>query len=193
VKRTCLVVLCAFLLAGLALAQDSTPKAEIFGGYSHVRADFSVGGVGFGTEGLNGWNASLAGNLNKYFGVVGDFGGTYGTPIKELGIGVDVKNYTFLFGPQFSYRTRRVTPYAHALFGADHISADIPAVAIFTSGFGQSDTAFAFALGGGLDVGLGRVVALRLAQLDYLRTQFFSSHQNNLRFSTGLVLRLGSH
>jgi opacity protein-like surface antigen len=193
VRRTCFVVLCALLLAGLALAQDTTPKAEIFGGYSHVRADFTAGGVSFGTEGLNGWNAALAGNFNKYLGVVADFGGTYGTPIREFGVGVDVKNYTFLFGPQISYRTRRVTPYGHALFGADHIKADIPVASIFTGGFGQSDTSFAFALGGGLDVGLSNVVALRLAQLDYLRTQFFSSHQNNFRFSTGLVLRLGGH
>jgi opacity protein-like surface antigen len=176
--------------AAMAQAQDNAPKAEIFGGYSHVGADFSQ--LGLGTRGLNGWDASLAGNFNRYLGVVADFSGTYGTPFS----GIDVKNYTFMFGPKLSYRTRRVTPFGQALFGGDRISADVPALSgllgtLIGRSFSRSDTSFALALGGGVDVGLTDAFAVRAIQADYLRTNFFNTNQSSYRIAVGLVLRLG--
>ena len=54
-----------------ALAQPKYPAAEVFGGYSYLRAhpeDIN----------LNGWNASVTGNVTDWFGVEGDFSGHYG-------------------------------------------------------------------------------------------------------------------
>jgi hypothetical protein len=58
------------------------------------------------------------------------------------------------------------------------------------------------AFGGGVDIGLTRHVALRAAQIDYLRTQFNTSdalltglssstaaRQNSWRYSAGIVFR----
>jgi opacity protein-like surface antigen len=53
---------------------------------------------------------------------------------------------------------------------------------------GPSNTSFASALGGGLDYRLIKPVALRV-EGDYIHTSFFSTTQNNLRLSFGVVLR----
>jgi hypothetical protein len=76
----------------------------------------------------------------------------------------------------------KVRPFAHALFGAGHIST--------SGGFGlsSSDTSFAYALGGGVDYHLIPLVSWRV-QADLLQTRFFSSTQNNVRISTGIAIR----
>ena len=53
---------------------------------------------------------------------------------------------------------------------------------------GPTNTSFATALGGGLDFRLIRILALRL-EVDYLQTRFYSTTQNNLRLSPGVVVR----
>ena len=47
---------------------------------------------------------------------------------------------------------------------------------------------FATALGGGLDYKIIRLIALRI-QGDYVQTRFFGTTQNNVRLSTGIVVR----
>jgi opacity protein-like surface antigen len=51
-----------------------------------------------------------------------------------------------------------------------------------------SNTSFAYAFGGGLDYRIIRPIALRV-EGDYLRTQFFSTNQNNFRLGVGVVVR----
>ena len=51
-----------------------------------------------------------------------------------------------------------------------------------------TSTSFATAVGGGLDYSLFRVLAWRF-QADYVHTHLFSLPQENVRFSTGIVLR----
>jgi len=59
-------------------------------------------------------------------------------------------------------------------------------------GAGEKDTDRVVALGGGMDFALTSRFAVRVFQVDYLRTSLFSEKQNNLRFSTGLVYQWGS-
>ncbi|MEK7831876.1 MAG: hypothetical protein AAB401_12360, partial [Acidobacteriota bacterium] len=54
------------------------------------------------------------------------------------------------------------------------------------------DSAFAMAIGGGLDAKVHDNLAIRLFQTDYVLTRFNDDSQHNFRLSTGLVLRLGS-
>ncbi len=146
----------------------------MFGGYQYTR--ISPGG-GISGENFNGWNAAVTGNVNRWLGVTGDFSGAY----KDIS-GVSVKQHTFLVGPTIaSHSSDKFTPFVHALFGGAHASG---------SGFGgsSSDTAFAMALGGGVDMGV-RNFAIRLGQFDYLLTRFGGTSQNNFRYSAGIVFQ----
>jgi peptidoglycan-associated lipoprotein len=58
----------------------------------------------------------------------------------------------------------------------------------------NAGAAFAASLGGGLDLRASRRFSFRLIEADYLLTTFdngTNDHQNNLRISTGVVLRFG--
>jgi hypothetical protein len=165
-----LVSLCS--LASFAQEGGNTPKAEIFGGYQYTRFD---GGVN-----ANGWNTSLTGNLNNWFGIAADFSGAYKTQN-----GVSFNNYTYTFGPVISYRhNEKLTPFAHFLAGGNHASASI-------SGVGSgSDNGFAMMFGGGLDVKASQHLALRAVQFDWLGLHSNgASDNNNMRISTGILFR----
>ena len=179
--RKLLWVLGLFLLVSAPTMAQDAPRVEIFGGYSYLRADRGDNGIN-----LNGWNAAVAGNINKWFGVVGDFSGHYGSIDLAPTVKLDVNSHLFLAGPRFSCRKHeRVTPFAHVLLGGarDEFSAQ---------GLSESSIAFAAAMGGGLDVKVSDRVALRLFQADYVLTRFNDDSQHNFRLSTGLVIRLGN-
>jgi hypothetical protein len=159
-------------LAAFAQEGGNTPKAEIFGGYQYTRFD---GGVN-----ANGWNTSLTGNLNNWFGIAADFSGAYKTQN-----GVSFNNYTYTFGPVISYRHNdKFTPFAHFLAGGNHASASI-------SGVGSgSDNGFAMMFGGGLDLKASQHLALRAVQFDWLSLHSNgASDNNNMRISTGILFR----
>src|SRR5262249_43978951 len=176
-------------------SNDAThPAVDLFGGYSFVRFKTNTAGV---KEDFNwhGLEASLAGNVNRWFSLVGDFG--FYT-IKELPRNASGSAYTYLFGPQFSKRGERFTPFVHALFGAARL-ANIQVTppsgsAFFNRSF--SLNSFATALGGGLDINFNKHISVRIAQADYLLTKFTDggdNKQNNLRASAGLVLHFGGN
>jgi opacity protein-like surface antigen len=92
-------------------------------------------------------------------------------------------------GAQF-YIWTTATPFIYALFGATHLTADNIDLGHF------SDTAFPYALGGGIDYKIARNVAFRAIQADYYATRFSanslagtSNTQNHFRVSTGLVFK----
>ena len=164
-------------LSVTSFAQTDYTKGEVFGGYQYTRINI---GNGVSGENFNGWNAAAQYNWSKAFGVKADFSGAY----KNVS-GVSLRQHTFLFGPVVSARSEKATFFAHALFGGARATADTG-----SSFFGSaSDTAFAMALGGGLDYNLNKNFAVRVGQFDYLPTRFGGDTQNNFRYSTGIVLR----
>ncbi|HMC30866.1 MAG TPA: OmpA family protein [Candidatus Angelobacter sp.] len=176
-------------------SSETHPAADLFVGYSFVRFSTNTGGVKetFNWHGLTG---SIAGNVNRWFSLVGDFG-VY--RIKDVPPNVSGSAYTFLFGPRFSKRGERWTPFVHALFGAARLS-DITVTpppttsAFFNRSF--SANSFATALGGGVDVDFNKHIGIRLFQAEYLLTKFIDggdNKQNNLRASAGLVLHFGGN
>jgi opacity protein-like surface antigen len=168
-----------FFIAGPVCAQDY-PKAEISGDYMYIRVN-----PGGGASGINchGGAGSIAGNLNDWFGVVGEFGGCR---VSGLPSGVSSHAFTYLFGPRVSYRnTSRLTPYAQVLFGGERATASV-------SGVGSgSNNAFAMSLGGGADYSVNEHIAIRVIQAEYLYTRFAGTHQNNARIEAGIVFRFG--
>lgn len=174
--RKLTLLLAILTLGSLFATAQSASKFDVFGGYSYFNGSTS------GTTGrysLNGWNAQGTYNLNHWLGATADFGGYYGSPFS-----LSTNDYSFLFGPTVSLRTPRFTPYVHALFGVDRAHQSL-------LGGSVTDSAFAMAVGGGLDVPVKGRLSVRAAQVDWLRTDHFSTSQNNLRVSTGLVFRFG--
>jgi len=172
-RKSLAVVAVIALFAIPMLAQDH-PKADIFGGYQYTRINPGGGASG---ENFNGWNAAVTGWVNNYLGVTGDFSGAY----KSIG-GTAIRQYTFMFGPTIaSHANEKFTPFAHVLLGGAHCTTDAGAC------FATSNTAFALAFGGGLDVNVGHNVGVRVGQFDYLMTKFASDTQNDFRFSAGIV------
>jgi outer membrane protein with beta-barrel domain len=170
-----LVLSCA--LSSVAVAQ--VPKGNLFVGYSYGNVDLNHNN----RSNLNGWEGSLEGKFLPWVGIVADINGLYGTnnfPSSTQIFNVDAKEYNYLFGPRVSVSVGKIRPFAHALFGAGHVS-------VSTTGYSASDTAFAEALGGGFDYKLVPLISWRF-QGDYLQTRFFGNTQNNGRFSTGIVL-----
>ncbi len=166
-------LLALVVLAALQAPAQANSQFDIFGGYSLLH--FSPGS-GLPGANTNGWEAQATGNLSQYVGVTADFDGHYGDIF-----GVGGHGYNFLFGPTFSYRSDKFTAFAHALFGGSHVGAR-----------GSSDTAFAWAVGGGVDWNWTKRLAIRLGQFDYLPTYFGCTTQNNIRYSAGVVFRVGT-
>jgi hypothetical protein len=179
---------------------DSYPAVDLFVGYSFVRFSTNtfVNSTTTSKETFNwhGLTGALAGNVNRWFSLVGDFGAYR---IKDLPPSITGSAYTYLFGPQFSHRGQHWTPFVHALFGAAtladiQVSTTPSPSAFFNRSF--SANSFATALGGGVDVNFNKHIGARLFQAEYLMTRFTDGNnnkQNNLRAAAGLVLHFGGN
>ena len=176
-KKVPYAVCLSLLLCLPILAQNEAPRTEIFGGYSH-----NIGNA-------QGWNASVAVNPNGWFGVVSDFSGLTQKD-SEQGVEGRVRANTYLFGPQFSYRAKRVKPFARMLFGVTNIKASATGV---NESVEFSDTGFSYGAGFGLDIRLNTVVSIRAFQADYIHTRFQEEGQHNGRLSFGIVLSFGGN
>jgi hypothetical protein len=164
-------------LLSLPLMAQNYPKAEIFGGYQYLRVnDVFSSGYGFNA---NGWAASLTGNVNQWLGVTGDFGGAY----KSVS-GADLHIYTYSGGPVVNLNhSGVVNPFVHALFGGARAGGS-------ATGVGSGGTnGFTMMYGGGADVKMNRMLALR-GQVDWQYFRFSGvTFSKNVRVSTGIVLR----
>ena len=162
-----------------AMAQlDNSPKFEAGGGFNYRN---------YGTqfqENTNeiGWFATADYNINKWLGVDADFDGSYAHPFH-----VDTRQYTFLFGPQiYPIGHHKITPFAHALFGGSHFNFP---------DFSFSDTAFAFALGAGVDWSVTHHIALRVGEIDYEQERNFGGGssgnpiQHSFKARVGVIFR----
>ena len=169
--RKMIWLVCLVVLAGLpAFAQDA-PSVEIFGGASLFHAD----GAPSGRSLFGGWQASFTKNLDSSFGFKADLGGQYRSIF-----GLRASAYEFLFGPQFTFRGKRKTGFVHLLTGAE------------TARYaGASSTAFAFGFGGGVDLELGKQVAFRALQFDYIPNRYRGIWTHDIRMGAGIVLKLG--
>ncbi len=205
-RKSVAVLVMLFAVAAFATAQEEAPKVDIFAGYSMFHFDdrgleddlnAAFPGCCSFTKVMHGWEGSAQFNLNKTFGIVADFSGHYGTPIEIIGgNSVDATMYNVLFGPQVNYRSRRVNAYAHTLLGFNRVKVESIPAPVNNPEFTESG--FAWAIGGGFDVNVTKSVGVRLGQFDYiLTTHDFGlpgsvGHQNNLRYSAGIVFRLGN-
>lgn len=182
-----LIVISLLTFATVAAAQ--VPHANVFFGYSYYHTDLSS----IDSANTNGWEASVEGKVIPFLGFVADVDTHYGSqnfptlcaqpltgPIITCApLNASFTEHNFLFGPRLSVSVSKFRPFAEALFGGAHVSLNNSE---------GSDTSFATAVGDGLDYKIIPLIAWRF-QGDYVQTRFFDATENNVRISTGLVLR----
>lgn len=210
-RKNTILVAAILLLAATAFSQEF-PKAEVGFDYSYARyapsAPYSKG------HSLNGGGGTATYNINSYLGIKMDLQG-YGsnhtgftippTALFPGGVTGNVQGnlFTYLFGPQIKVRTPKFEPFGQLLFGGAHTN-------VYGNAFTQlcqpivggcavskrpAADAFAMAFGGGIDIPITKVIAIRPAEIDYLLTRFsnpFSgtNNQNNFRYQAGIIFNL---
>jgi outer membrane protein OmpA-like peptidoglycan-associated protein/opacity protein-like surface antigen len=193
---------------------DSTPKLELFLGYSYWRA------IPYSTENriesMNGGSTSLAYNFSRHWGLVGDFAGFRVNSLQFTNEGpgyspsrvVDAESnvFTVMFGPRLSFRNHgKFTPFLQVLGGvahADELTLNNCTAPVFACTPLPRETVFTMTAGGGLDYRLNHRIALRLFQAEFLATHFQNPNsvyivdkewQSNMRLSAGIVFRFGGN
>jgi hypothetical protein len=178
-----IILLLGFFGIALPLkAQNDASKLEAYGGYDYVHFNINSNVSGFPppeSVNLNGGSGQVEYNVNNSIGIVGDFGGYYGSASGGAG-----GAFSYLFGPRLNFRRDRVTPFAHVLAGGF----------LSTSGIGQNgpQNHFALAAGGGVDFKVSQVVSIRPVQAEYFLTTIpdgLNNRQNSFRLSVGVVFR----
>ncbi len=174
-----------------SVAGQEVPAGEVSLGYSYVHSNIVASSHGVNMQGGSG---AFSFNVNKWFGVVGDFGGYHQGNVR--GTGFDVTVVTYLFGPRFSWRTNSpLTPFAQVLLGGGHAGGSLYTSSLAT-GLAPlgANNGFAMTAGGGLDWRIHPHIAIRIFQAEYMRTQFSNGtngQQNNFRLTAGVAFRFG--
>jgi hypothetical protein len=207
------MMIAACASVSLAQSTDDYNKYDIFVGYSHNRVDTGIGDndpqlddIFDEREGFHGFDASVTGNVSRYVGIQGDLSGhwkkkTFPLVGTTASVDLDSSLWNFLGGVQLKDNApeTRVKPFAHALAGFAHAKVNgnfnpDGCIAVFPSpcpaDFEESDTGFAAAIGGGLDIRVNERVDFRAVKFDYNPTRLFDGGtQHNFRVGIGIVFR----
>jgi len=192
-KKLVHFALASLFLLGIASAQN-IPAMDVFGGYSylsfHMPANAITSFSSAETLTLNGWDLSASVSLFHHLAVEGDISGHQ---LSDCGFTIlNCSNLSYMGGARFNVgnRSRKLTGFVHGLIGQDRM--DLPETSTGTS---VSDTAVAFAGGGGIDYWIFRRVGLRLGPADFIYTNHLHadgvSSQNSFRLGGGVVFRFG--
>jgi len=208
----CLVVL-GSIFGLCALAQEGG-KADLFLGYSFVRNNSAQTIPAFTS---NGGIGTFAWNFNDYIGMEAELGGYHNGNVNSYHF--DTTNFSYLFGPRFSWgRQKTVAPYIHTLFGGQNATTSIAASSVLVVNpmatdklssdgrYKATTNSFAMAVGGGIDIKLGKSFILRPIQVDYFLTRLeapdvtvppgtsvpTARNQNNFRFAAGIAFNFGA-
>ena len=161
------VLVLAFCASGWAQGRGrNNSPGEVYIGYSLLDGDTLSKASGF--------EASLMGNMNEWFGLKADFSGNYRSNGPN-----HAHEFNVLFGPQVSDHIDSLNLFVHGMLGIAHFGSD----------FGASDTSAGWVLGGGADYDINRDFAVRFVQLDYHGAKIFNNTQKDLRFSAGVIFR----
>ncbi len=165
------------------LEPGQTSAFDVGVNYAYVRANAPPAACGCFS--MNGGGGDLVVNMQHGLSLVADLEATHVSNLNGTAQSVTVFDY--LFGPRFSYRTgSRFTPYVQISAGGSN--------ELSTYAFVQNSQAFAASGGGGVSRVLGRHLAWKIVQVDYIYSRLpnaVNDHQNDLRISTGLAFRFG--
>ena len=208
-----LLLLFAILLvcAPAGFAQTDYSHWEFFIGYAHERANngadrLDARGVAINPNGstqrvdfvskripYNGGTGEVVANVTPHIGLVTNVAVTFANTdfldaLTGRSFHARVTRYTLLFGPRYNFRNSSpFIPYAHALFGLARYQAKFRNHDFSCPD--TSETAFAMALGAGLDIRASKHIDIRAGQVDYLPVFFSHRREDGLRFSAGVKIK----
>lgn len=207
--RTRIAALGAASLFAFAASAQDVPKAELFVGFTYTRMNSATDVPAFSANGAGG---QVVVNIRRWIGAVADLGAVHNGNIG--GYHLDSTFTNFMFGPRVPIRmSHRMTPYIQALWGGVYGSSSAQLTAPPGSAFvppnlvangsvairaSTSQTGFAQAYGGGLDIKVNNWVSFRPIGLDYymMRLQNLRSlndnNQNCLRYTAGVNFTFGA-
>lgn len=198
--------------AGSAKAQDDYNRWEVFGGYSHSRIDTDVpDNIGIDNDtapidddffldeiiqdrvGAHGFEFAFTGNATRYIGAKASVTGHFLNDEVSQGnfrSDMDTSLWNILVGLQVKDNTddddHRFKPFGHALVGSAIARNEFTVGPGFRN-FEFTETGFAAAFGGGIDIRAGDNIDIRLFQVDYNPTWLFDRTQHNFRIGVGIV------
>jgi len=197
--------------APAGFAQSDYSDWEFFVGYAHERANngadrLDARGRIINSNGTtqradfvskripyNGVTTEVVANVHRNIGLVANFAATFANTTFDDALtgrqfNARVSRYTLLGGPRFNWRNSSpFLPFAHALFGVTRYHADFRNDDFTCPD--TSETAFAMALGGGLDIRANHRIDIRAIQIDYLPVFFSHGREDGLRFSAGVKIK----
>jgi hypothetical protein len=187
---------------------DEDNKNEFYGGYSYQRTT-NLGN----SRNFNGFEVAYTRNVSRYFGIKADVSGAFRGDDFSIG-GFDATNgaytyrgetrsevYNFLGGVQIKDNAsrKRFKPFAHALAGVavnrnrfsrlTCTQGTCPSFVDQVDSFKSTDTGFAAAIGGGLDIRINDKIDFRAIQIDYNPIYSDRRFDNNVRFGIGVVFK----
>ncbi len=176
-------------------------KIEGSVGFSHQRVGDTSGFDD--SAAFNGFDASVTKNFTRYFGIKGAVSGAYRSDDFALAgifpgsvnrFTIKTSIYTYMGGIQIkdNRKTKRLKPFFHALAGGatlrQKLTGDCPNdVAVICTGYSYSNTSFAAAVGGGLDIRASKRISIRVVQADYNPIFADGETLNNFRIGVGIV------
>jgi hypothetical protein len=145
-----------------------------------------------------GGSVELSTQTYRGFGIAANIAGTNVGDAANSGTGLTMVTATF--GPRYTWyrpvggaRKKSLAIFGQGLIGEAHgFNSYFPTPAASLTDYNS----FALQVGGGVDIGLSRHIAVRAIQADWLRTQFPNSTtnvQNTFRVAAGIVLRFSQH
>lgn len=196
-KSKSLLLLAASLLIPSGLRAQATKSNTL----SHREVDLAVtytvqhsNLVSTPTFWQQGGSVELSAQAYRGWGAAANITGTHVGSAANSGVGLSMVTTTF--GPRYTWyipngivRKRSLAVFGQGLIGESHgFNSYFPS----KTGAMTDYNAFALQVGGGVDLGLSRHVAIRVIQADWLRTQFpngTTNVQNSFRLAAGIVLR----
>jgi outer membrane immunogenic protein len=171
------------------LAEQGSPTVSLGLGYDSVLANAGPGQCGCFF--LSGGHADLRLGFTGRWSAVADLGGGTASTVNGNPNGLSLVTVTG--GPRLALRhpadsRGKVVPYVEALAGFGHAFNTFVPIAQPKG----SANGLALVAGGGLDLRVSRVVAIRPVEVDYLLTRIPNgngNYQNNLRFSAGVLFQ----
>ncbi|MFZ0521978.1 MAG: outer membrane beta-barrel protein [Candidatus Acidiferrales bacterium] len=208
-----LLLLAVVILFAPALFAQSNSSLELSVDYSYFRAAQNTYIPNFS---LNGGGASIAYFFNKHIGFKADFQ-DYGSHslnfsvpaqsapcsgLADCPISVKSNSFTYTAGPVVRFHIKFARPFVEVMFGGAHDSsyAKIYDACLNQGGcvnFSKqpNNNAFAWILGGGVDIPFKEHISIRPAEVDYVHTSFGDSltnvhtTQSNFRYLGGIVIK----